>query len=444
MAIHQSCDGIARRDFLRCGALGFGALGGPGLSLASYLRLNAAGQVHEATAKQGIFIHLQGGPSHLDTFDMKPDAPTEYRGTFNPIETAVPGMQITEHLPKIAQCADKLVLLRGVTHTLGAHRLGSEYVNTGTRPLPSLEYPGFGSVVAKETAPWNAGDLPAFVSIPQNGHQKPGFLGIQYAALSTGGAPKAGTPFRVRGVNLAGGLTIQEVEKRQNLRNDLDIAFQSIQQEDPLLAGLDRFSQQAHAIITSRRSRDAFDISQESPHFTKPFGESAFGLSCLLATRLVASGVRFVSMQMGGWDTHQNNFSRLKDDKLPTLDEGLAALLIGLEQKGLLESTAVYVTGEFGRTPKINSKSSEGGRDHYPRCMFMLLAGGGMRGGQVIGQSDDKATLPAHEDQGLSPDDVAATFYHALGIDHAKEYHTTTGRPVMIVREGKVIPAVFA
>ncbi len=195
-------------------------------------------------------------------------------------------------------------------------------------------------------------------------------------------------------------------------------------------------------MITSKRARDAFDLSQENPKFAEKYGTHGFGLSCLLATRLVASGVKFVSLSMSGWDTHQNNFTSLKTKQLPPFDQGLAALFTGLAERGLHESTLVFVTGEFGRTPKINSRSTEGGRDHYPRCMFMLLGGGGIRGGQVLGESDDKATMPANE--GFKPDDVAASFYHALGIDYTKEYHTNTGRPISIVRDGRVIQKLFS
>lgn len=435
MTIHCTCDGIRRRDVLKAGVFG-----GLGLTLAGYLRLAAAGQVTpEAQAKSGIFINLAGGPSHLDSFDLKPEAPAEYRGEFRPIKTNVPGVEFCEHLPRLAQCADKFAVLRGVSHTLAAHELGSEYVNTGTRPLASLQYPGYGAVVAKESEASNPPDLPPFVAIP-NSNQRPGFLGVKYAALNTGTTPRAGQPFSVRGIDLAGGLTVAEVEKRQRLLRDLDTALRGA--DSQLLEGLDRFAQQAYAIVTSQRSREAFDISRESPEFAKPFGDTAFGMSCLLACRLVESGVRFVTLSLGGWDTHQNNFTRLKDPLLPTLDTGLAALLNGLSQKGLLDSTSVFVTGEFGRTPKINNRSADGGRDHYPRCMFMLLAGGGIRGGQVVGRSDDKATQP--DGDGFSPDDVAATFYHSLGIDHTKEYHTNTGRPITIVRDGRIIRELFS
>lgn len=435
MAIHTTCDGIRRRDFLRVGAAGT-----CGLTLANYLRLAQAGEVApSAKAKSAIFINLPGGPSHMDTFDLKPNAPAEYRGTFNPIKTNVPGVEFCEHMPKLAAVADKFAILRGVSHTLGAHQLGSQYVNTGNRPIPALEYPGYAAVAAKELPAEQ--DIPSAVSIPNSG-QRPGFLGVRYAPLETNAQPRAGSRFSVRGIALTNGLTVAEVEKRNSLLRDLDTAFKGFESHNQLLDGLDQFSQRAYSIITSKRSRQAFDISQESPKFAAPFGTDPFGLSCLLASRLIESGVNFVTLTLGGWDTHRDNFSRLKDVQLPTLDTGLSALLNGLEQKGLLESTAIFVTGEFGRTPVINQRSAEGGRDHYPRCMFMLMAGGGVTGGQVVGESDDKAEAPRH--QAITPDDVAASFYHNLGINHQKEYHSTTGRPIMIVRDGTVVPELFA
>ncbi len=434
MAIHKTCDGVQRRDFLRVGVAGMA-----GMNLASYLSMAEAGELAQSQGKNAIFVNLNGGPSHMDTFDLKPDAPTEYRGIFNPIKTNVNGVEFSEHLPNLAKCADKFAIFRGVSHTLGAHRLGTEYVNTGNRPLASLEYPGYGAVVTKELS--EPTDIPQFVAIPRSS-QRAGFLGVRYAPLNTGRTPTIGSPFSVRGVSLGSGLTVTEVKKRKSLLNDLDSTFAGAEQNSQLLEGLDEFSKQAHAMITSPRSRQAFDISKESDAFSAKFGESSFGASCLLATRLVEAGVKFVTLTYGGWDTHRDNFTSLKDRQLPSFDQGLAGLFVGLDEKGLLDSTVVYVTGEFGRTPKINSRTAEGGRDHYPRCMFMLMAGGGVRGGQVIGKSDEKATAPVNE--AITPDDVAATFYQAMGIDHLKEYHTSTGRPIMIVRDGTPIAQAFA
>ncbi|RMF43636.1 MAG: DUF1501 domain-containing protein, partial [Planctomycetota bacterium] len=316
MAAFKTCDGQTRRDFLRVGSLT-----AAGFTLANYLELAEAGHVRD-DSRAGIFIELPGGPSHLDTFDMKPEAPSEFRGTFNPIKTNVPGIQICEHLPKLARCADKFAILRGVSHTLAAHRLGQEYVNTGSKPLPSLEYPGYGAVVAKEL-PVDR-DLPPFVAIPRSS-QRPGFLGIQYAPLNTGSTPAAGQPFSVRGIALGNGMTVEQIEKRHGLLRDLDRTFAHFEQQNALLTGLDRFSQKAYEMITSQRARQAFDISREDPTFAAQFDADPFAQSCLLAIRLVEAGVRFVTLSLGGWDTHQDNFTRLSTNLLPKLDAGLSA-----------------------------------------------------------------------------------------------------------------------
>ena len=207
MTVHKTCDGVKRRDFLRVGTAGLA-----GVNLASYLSMAQAGELAQAQGKNAIFVNLNGGPSHMDTFDLKPDAPSEYRGTFNPIKTNVKGVEISEHLPNLAQCADKFAIFRGVSHTLGAHRLGTEYVNTGNRPLASLEYPGYGAVVTKELS--QPTDIPQFVAIPRS-NQRAGFLGVRYAPLNTGRTPTIGSPFSVRGVSLGAGLTVTEVKKRK-------------------------------------------------------------------------------------------------------------------------------------------------------------------------------------------------------------------------------------
>lgn len=431
MAIHQTCDGVRRRDFLKAGVLGAG-----GLTLSSYLQMAEAGQVNpHAKAKAGILIYLTGGPSHMDTFDLKPDSPKEYRGEFNPIKTNVSGIEISEHLPKLAKVADKYAILRGVHHTLAAHQLGRMYLNTGNRPLPSLTFPSYSAVVSQEMEA--DPELPKTVAVPNAVHPA-GYLGIAHNPLNTGNSPRFGQPFTVRGMSLGRGLTVTDVERRHKLLYDLDETFRGFEQQSEVLAGLDRFSQQAYSIISSRKAREAFDISREPAEVAKSYGEDSFGQSCLLAARLVESGVKFVTVTSGGWDTHQDNFTRLKERNLPPLDAGVAALLTDLERRGLLESTSVMVTGEFGRTPKINQR---GGRDHWPRAMFVVMAGGGMKGGQVIGASDAKGMGPAGDP--LTPDDVAASFYKSLGIDHTKEYHTATGRPVMVVRNGTPISQLF-
>lgn len=430
MATHRYCDGLTRRDFVRAGVLGTA-----GLSLAGYLRRAHAGEIQSGKAKSAIFIYLGGGPTHMDSFDLKPDAPAEVRGEFKPIATNVPGIQICEHLPKLAQCADKFAIVRGVSHTLAGHELGTMYMNAGSRPVPSLVYPGYGAVVSKELP--GAADLPHYVAIPTT-PQKAGYLGVRHAPLQTNSAPTAGQPFSVRGISLGSGLTVADFEKRQKLLGELDTTFKGQEANSKLVDGLDRFAQQAYDMISSPRARKAFDVSLEKSEVARPFGEGRFGMSCLLAVRLIEAGVRFATVTYGGWDTHANNFRTTKGSLLPQLDQGLAALLTTLAAKGLLESTTVFVTGEFGRTPKINERA---GRDHWPRAMFVLLAGGGIKGGQVLGASDAKGMGPAAE--AITPDQVAASFYHSLGIDHRKEYHTNTGRPVMIVREGSVLRGLF-
>lgn len=433
MATHRYCDGIRRRDVLRVGVLGM-----TGLGLTDYFRLADAGEVKAAKATSAIFINLTGGPSHLDSFDPKPEAPVEYRGEFATIETNVPGIQLCEHLPQLARCADKFALLRGVSHSLTEHQMGTKYMNTGNRPIPSLEFPGYGAVVSKELE--SPPDLPPFVAIPKT-PQVAGVLGVEFAPFSTQSTPRPGQSYSVRGITVDRGLTIDKIDRRHSLLTKLEAGFRDYEKDSGLLKGLDRFAQRAHDILSSPRASRAFDVSQEPPSIAQLFPDHPLGQSCLLASRLVEAGVRFVTIEHGGWDTHDHIFPQMKDKLLPELDGGLSGLLTALDRKGLLETTTVFVTGEFGRTPKVSSQRV--GRDHYPRAMFVILAGGGMKCGQLVGASDAKGEAPA-DGQGMSPDDVAASFYHSLGIDSTKEYHTPTGRPVAIVRHGAVIRELFA
>jgi hypothetical protein len=417
-----------RRDFLRVGALA-----GIGLGLPDYLAMAAGGAIPgTAKARGAIFVRLGGGPSHMDTFDLKPNAPDTHRGEFKEIATNVPGIRICEHLPKLAQCADKYVILRGVSHNLAAHELGTLYLGTGNRPGPALHYPSYGAVVARELG--GIREIPPFIAVPSQGADAAGYLGVAYGPFETGALPQQGKPLEIRGLSLKGGVSLADVDRRQDMLQQFDQAFGDFARKDKLLEGMDEFSQKAYAMMRSEKTRDAFDLGKESANISALFGSHSFSQSCLLATRLIDAGVRFVTVNLGGWDTHTNNFGSLKSRNLPALDEGLSGLFLALQAKGLLETTTVFVTGEFGRTPKINN---QGGRDHWPRAMCCLMGGGGIRGGRVLGESDGKGEGP--KDTPITPDDVAATFYKSLGIDVRKEFQTATGRPVMIVRHGTPI-----
>ena len=367
---------------------------------------------------------------------MKPEAPQEYRGQFRPIQTSVPGIEVCEHLPRIARSMDHYAVVRGVSHSLADHGLGTRYVMTGNLPTPVVDYPMLGSVVSKEMP--SPAELPSFVSIdrPVEG---PGYLGAEYGPLSTGEKPRFGQPFRVRGITLDGAMSVERYQSRRALLSDIDVAFDDFESLDASVRGLDRFSEQAYRMISSSKARAAFDLSREPEKEIDRFGRHEFGQSLMLATRLVEAGVRFVTVLLEGWDTHQDNFVQLGRDLLPQLDQSLSAMLSRLDAQGRLSETAVMVNGEFGRTPKVNNKA---GRDHWARAMFALLAGAEIRGGQVVGSTDARAQGP--ENEGFSPDDLAATFLKNIGIDPSKEYLANVGRPITLIRDGAPINAVFS
>lgn len=410
-------------------------------TLASSLRPGIAAA--EATSghgdlpqRAGILIFLSGGPAHQDTFDLKPAAPTEFRGEFQPIATKTSGLAICEHLPRIASITDKLAIVRAVSHNLPDHGLGSRYVLTGNRPTPVIDYPSLGSVISKEQI--GRDDLPRYVAIDRD-NEGPGYLGAQFGALETGEHPRVGRPFSVRGITLEEGVTIEQFSKRRNLAKEVDTLFAGYEQVSDDVRSLDQFSAQAYKIISSKRARQAFDLSLEKPAISARFGTHEHSHSYLLAARLIEAGVRFVTVIVDGWDTHQANFKALKERLLPSLDENVSALLTTLEAKGLLDTTSIMITGEFGRTPKINGAA---GRDHWSQAMTSLLAGGGVQGGALIGKTDARAAEP--DGESFSPDDLAATFFHTLGVPSSREYASGTGRPISLVREGKVIREICA
>lgn len=424
-----------KRNLSRRRLIQLGYLGGVGLSLSDYLRLSAASSV-APRADACIFLHLRGGPSHLDTLDMKPEAPVDEQGEFKRISTVIPGYHVCEHLPRLAKFIDRFTLIRGISHTAGDHLLASKYLYTGNRPSPAVLYPSMGSVSAKELS--SPDDIPPFVAIP-NSNMSGGFLGVRYSAFQTTSVPKSGQPYEVRGLSLGDGLTIDRVHSRNALLKDLDQTFRTVEANSETLEGLDQFANKANAMIMSDRARHAFDVSRESSAIQALFEDDDLSQSLLLAGRLVDSGVRFVTVGQDAWDTHTDNFKNHKTKLLPPFDAGITSLIQMLELKGLLDRVLIVATGEFGRTPAINKHA---GRDHWPRAMWTLIAGGGTKRGFLFGGTDIKGHGPDDDTQ-LKPDDLAATIYHALGIDIDTEYYTPTGRPVLLVPDGKVMTEVF-
>jgi hypothetical protein len=429
--------------FSRRSLLQVGYLTGIGLSLADFLRMTSAaeGPAGEAspgprgTADAVIFIHLAGGPAHLDTLDMKPEAPAEERGEFSRIGTKIPGLKACEHLPKLAAAMDRFTLLRGISHSSGDHLQASQFLFSGNKPNAAVQYPAIGSVMSKERP--SPEDIPSFVSIP-NSDANAGFMGVEYAPFKTTAAPKAGQPFEVRGLSLPSGLTVEKFKRRESLRADLDQALRDGETHSDVLEGIDRFGEKAMKMILSPRAREAFDTSREAPAIAQLFSPDDLGQSCLLAARLVERGVRFVSVTQDGWDTHTENFTGHKR-LLPPFDSAIVALEAALREKGLLERTLVVATGEFGRTPTINKHA---GRDHWPRTMWTLMTGGGVKAGQLIGGTDKKGHGPDDRTH-MKPDDLAASIYRALGVNHRLEYLTKTGRPVILVQHGDPIADLF-
>ncbi len=433
---HKQCDGVSRRDFLRIGALGLG-----GLTLADLLRLRAQGAVDPKSAhKAVIMIFLSGGPSHIDTYDMKPNAPVEFRGEFSPIRTKVPGLDICELMPRQAQMADKLAVLRGV-HTVGNHT-GNEFFSGFAweqgKPdsINNQKRPAVGSVVSRLRTGKHL--MPAYVSL----HDNPSWEHAYYAGA-------AHRPFRtfqherenqgLANLKLVPGVSLDRLEDRKGLRRSFDDLRGDLDQSGTF-NGLDAMNAQALEIITSSKVRDAFDLSKEPEKLKAGYGTkpAAFnfipGLEFLLARRLIEAGVSVVTLAVHGWDTHEKNFEVLRK-QVPIVDQALTALLTDLEARGLADDVAVIMGGEMGRTPRITKDRA--GRDHWPTTGITVMAGGGLKTGQVIGASDARGEQV--KGRPITPQMMASTLYHTLGIDPSATIPDNTGRPMYLLDEREPI-----
>jgi len=387
-----------------------------------------------------ILIWMDGGPTHFETFDPKPEAPVEIRGEFQPIHTNVSGIQICEHLPQLASIANKYAIVRSVCHNQGNHGAGNHYMMTGAPPRIPVGcgafvsfHPSLGSVAAKERpAPHG---LPPYFSMPSMSRSGgPNFLGAKYAPFVVGGDPN-NKHFRVRDVELPNGITDDRFGARRDLRHLVDRLprFSDPATADPVVA-VDEFFQQGVELITTPEAQKAFDIQTESDATRDAYGRNSFGQRALLARRLVEAGVPFVTLYDGGWDHHSDLFGALKT-RLPSWDQTVAALINDLDQRGLLETTMVIALGEFGRTPKISTLpgQAKAGRDHWANAMSILFAGGGTPGGQVIGATDRQGHSAC--ERILSPENFVSTVYLKMGIDPDKVYYTPSGRPTHLVSD---------
>jgi Protein of unknown function (DUF1501) len=426
-----------RRHWLQLGIAGLA-----GGSFSELLRLRSASGAELTGRKPSscILIWMDGGPTHLETFDLKPEAPSEIRGEFQPIETNVSGIRICEHMPKLAKIADKYAIVRSVCHNQGNHGAGNHYMMTGAPPRIPVGcgafvsfHPSLGSVAAKERpAPHG---LPGYFSMPSMSRSGgPNFLGAKYAPFVVSNDPN-GKDFRVRDVELPSGINEVRFESRRDLRKLTDALarYEDPATADPV-AALDQYYHQGYDLITTPEAQKAFDIHTEPQELREAYGRNGFGQRALMARRLVEAGVPFVTINDGGWDHHSDLFDALRK-RLPTWDQTVATLINDLDQRGLLETTMVIALGEFGRTPKISTLpgQTKPGRDHWANAMSILFAGGGTPGGQVIGSTDRMGHSSV--ERVLSPENFVSTVYTKMGIDPNKIYYTPSGRPTHLVSD---------
>ena len=431
----SDCSAPSRRTFLRVGGLS-----AFGLTLPGYLRAMAdaeSGGLRRplAKAKRCILLWMQGGPSHIDSFDPKPDAPAEIRGEFGTIPTSLPGVRFCDPLPMLARQADLLGIIRGHDPKNGSHGVADHLMMSGHKFNPSLPFPCFGSVVAKERG-YVDGMLP-FVQLGKAIDRRfnggiAGFLGDEFNPFEVQEDPSAAV-FRVRDLSVGTDAERLRLDRRYAMLADLE-NYQKTAENPNIVKARDEFYEKAHGIITSPAAKKAFDIGAEPERVRERYGRNMLGQQCLLARRLVESGVQFVTITDGGWDTHTDNFKSLKTRLLPRVDRGLSALIDDLKSRGLLDDTLVVWFGDFGRTPKVNPTA---GRDHWSTAGVALMAGGGLKPGVVVGRTNALAEYVT--DSPVGPQDIAATIYHALGVNLHTWYKAQDGRPIELCPEGKPV-----
>jgi len=445
------CDGQSRRSFLKLGVAGMASLGLGTIARARELSKNPGRDTSV------ILIWLDGGPSHLDLYDMKPDAPAEYRGIWKPIATTVPGLQVTELFPLQAKVAHHFSLVRGLHHDTGDHFAGGHRMLTAKDMGVSgantpLKFPSIGSIVHRELGARRPG-VPGYIGLPHaasiglspgyfGGH----FLGKQHDPFQPGGDPNA-AQYKVQNLDLAGGLTMQRLEDRSSLMSAFDRMNREVDRSGTLEA-MDRFDRSALDFVRSHQARVAFDIGREDPRLRDRYGRDTWGQSFLLARRLVEAGSTFVTVHLGGWDHHWDLKSGM-ENYLPKVDAGVATLLEDLVDRGLLESTLVVLCGEFSRTPKMNDGGNGGppgsqgtpGRDHWGNAMFCFFAGGGVQGGRIVGSTDRLGERP--KTRPATPSEIHATIYKVLGIDPHLSLVDPSGRPTPVLENPQPIEELF-
>jgi uncharacterized protein DUF1501 len=434
----MKCQGnrLSRRNMLTVGAIG-----GLGLTLGDFFRMREAQaeQKHydfiEAKAQSVIHIYLPGGMAHQESWDPKPFAPIEYRGELGTVKTKT-GEVFCETLPKLAGVADKIAVIRSLTHGEAAHERGTHNMFTGYRPSPALKFPSMGSVVSHEYGPRN--NLPPYVCIPNvpNEFAANGYLSSSFAPFSLGSDP-ANQGFKVQDLSLAGGVDDARFTRRRTALEAVNDYFARKDKSDSV-AAMNTFYERAYSLVSSQKAREAFNIEAEPNGLRDEYGRNTAGQRLLMARRLVAAGVRFVTLTYGGWDMHAQISNGFRNT-MPSLDQALAALVTDLDKQGLLATTLVMVSSEFGRTPKINQTA---GRDHWPKVFSVMLAGGGVKGGLIYGTSNATASEP--DTDAVGPEDLATTVYNQLGIVADKELMAPGNRPIEICDNGKVLKGLLA